>query len=204
MKSVRFRFKHLFAGLSAIAFLASTAAAAPAPAPAQGSAPAANANKPLEPSETKNFGDWTVRCFPPSAKIPCQMIELLVNKKSGRRVLGVLIVYNKAQDQYVMQIAMPLGVMVQNGAVLGSDSYTSGVLHYRLCDMQGCYAIAPLDDDAIKALGRATKAEMRIVSADGKKFNIGFSLNGFTAAHNALLDMMQQKASGAPPTEKGH
>jgi len=45
---------------------------------------------------------------------------------------------------------------------------------------------------------------MRIVSADGKKFNIGFSLNGFTASHGALLDMMQQKTSGAPSTEKGH
>jgi invasion protein IalB len=204
MKSIRFRFVGLFAGLTAVSFLAGAAAAVPASAPAQGAAPAANANKPPQPSVTKEFGDWTVRCYPASAGIPCEMLELLVNKKSGRRVLGILIVYNKAQDQHVMQIAMPLGVMVQNGAVLSSDSYTSGVLHYRFCDIQGCYAIAPLDNDAIKALGRATKAEMRIVSADGKKFNIGFSFNGFTAAHNALLEMMQQKASSAPSTEKGH
>jgi len=88
MKSVRFRFKHLFAGLSAIAFLAGAAAAAPAPAPAQGSAPAANANKPLEPSEAKNFGDWTVRCFPPSAKIPCQMLELLVTRSPAGACLA--------------------------------------------------------------------------------------------------------------------
>ena len=129
MKSVRVRFAGLVAGLAALSFLTGAALAQES-----ASAPAA-ANKPVQPSETKNFGDWTVRCFPPSAKIPCQKLELLVNKKSGRRVLGVLIVYNKAQDQYVMQIAMPLGVMVQNGAVLGSDSYTSGVLHYRLCDV---------------------------------------------------------------------
>ena len=39
---------------------------------------------------------------------------------------------------------MPLGVMLQNGAVLSSDTYTSGVLRYRLCDMQGCYSVARL------------------------------------------------------------
>jgi invasion protein IalB len=182
MKSVRFRFACLFAGLTAISLAA--------PAPAQNQAPAAN--KPMEPSETKNFGDWTVRCYPPAAKVRCEMIELLVNKKTGRRVLGVLIVYDKEKDQHVMQIAMPLGVLVQNGAVLSTDTYTSPVLHYRLCDLQGCYAVTALDAAAFKAFGRATKAEMQIISVEGKRFNIGFSLNGFTAAHDALLQMMQK------------
>jgi len=130
--------------------------------------------------------------------MPCEMIELLVNKKSGRRVLGVLIIYNQAQNQNLVQIAMPLGVMLQNGAVLSSDTYTSAVLRFRLCDVQGCYTLAPLDDNAVKALGRATKAEMKIVSADGKKVNLSFSLNGFTAAHNALVEMTRQKPAGAP------
>ncbi|HEY0281101.1 MAG TPA: invasion associated locus B family protein, partial [Rhizomicrobium sp.] len=135
---------------------------------------------------------------PTSSGVPCEMIELLVNKKSGRRVLGVLIVYNPTENQNLMQVAMPLGVMVQNGAVLSSDTYTSPVLRYRLCDMQGCYAVAPLDDAAVKALGRATKAFMKIVSADGKKFDLSFSLNGFTAAHSALVDMTRRSASSAP------
>ena len=199
MKSVRFQFAGLFAGLAALSLLATATAQAQTSAPA----PVA-ANKPVQPSETKEFGDWTVRCFPASSATPCEMIELLVNKKSGRRVLGVLIMYNQAQSQSLMQIAMPLGVMLQNGAVLSSDTYTSGVLHYRICDVQGCYAIAPLSDDVVKALGRATKAEMRIVSADGKKFNIAFSLNGFTAAHSALLEMTRQKAPSTPSTEPAH
>lgn len=200
MKSVRVRFAGLVAGLAALSFLTGAALAQES-----ASAPAA-ANKPVQPSETKNFGDWTVRCYPVSSPTPCEMIELLVNKKSGQRVLGVLIVFNAAQNQNVVQIAMPLGVSVQNGAVLSSDTYTSGVLRYRLCDVQGCYAFAPVDEDAIKALKRATKAEMKIVSADGKKINLSFSLNGFSAAYNALLDMTRQKstAAPAPATDLGH
>ena len=193
MKSVRFRFAGLFAGLAAFSLLATVTAQAQGTA----TAPAA-ANKPVQPSETKEFGDWTVRCYPTASATPCEMIELLVNKKSGRRVLGVLVMYNQTQNQSLMQVALPLGVMLQNGAVLSSDTYTSGVLHYRLCDVQGCYALAPLGDDAIKSLGRATKAEMKIVSVDGKKFSIAFSLNGFTAAHSALLELTRKKSSTAP------
>lgn len=195
MKSVRFRFTCLFAGLTALSL--------GTPALAQAQAP----NQPMAPSETKAFGDWTVRCYPAAAKVPCEMIEMLVNKKTGRRVLGLLIVYNKDKDRYVMQIAMPLGVLIQNGAVLATDTFHSPVLRYRLCDMQGCYAITGLDDAAIKAFGRATKAQMQIVSAEGKKFNIGFSLNGFTASHDALLQMMQKSpapaAAHAPAPAQG-
>jgi invasion protein IalB len=63
-----------------------------------------------------------------------------------------------------------------------------------------------LDSSAIKALGRATKAEMRVVSADGKKISLTFSVKGFTAAYNALVDMTRQKstAAPAPATEPGH
>jgi invasion protein IalB len=200
MKSVRFRFAGLIAGLAALSFLTGAAAAQEA-----ASAPAA-ANKPVQPSETKNFGDWTVRCYPASSATPCEMIELLVNKKSGRRVLGVLIVYNQAQNQNLLQLATPLGALLSSGAVLSSDTYTSGVLRYRLCDIQGCYSVALLNDDAIKALGRATKANVKIVSAEGKKFDLNFSLNGFSAAYNALVEMTRQKPSGAPAatTETGH
>jgi len=80
------------------------------------------------------------------------MIELLVNKKSSRRVLGLLIVYNKAQDQYVMQIAMPLGVMVQNERCSPRTPIRRGPALPSLRHT-GCYAITPLDNDAIKALG---------------------------------------------------
>ena len=197
MKSVRLRFAGLIVGLAAFSLLATPGAAAPAAQPAASSAPAqADANKPVQPDVTQEFGDWTVRCYPISSPAPCEMIEMLVNKKTGRRVLGVVLVYNTSNNQHVMQIALPLGVMLQNGAVLSSDTYTSGVLHFRLCDIQGCYVVAPLDSSAVDQLSRATKAEMQIVSVEGKRFNIAFSLKGFTSAHNALLQLARQKAAG--------
>ncbi len=206
MKTVRFRFAGVFASLAALSLLGAPAAAAAKPStaakPTASSAPAqANPNQPLKPSEDKAYGDWSVRCYPVSSPSPCEMLEMLVNKKTGRRVLGVLIAYIPSRDQHVMQIAMPLGVSLANGAVIGTDTFTSGVLKYRRCDMQGCYVETGIDNDSLNALGRATKAEMRIVSVDGKKFNLTFSLNGFTAAHNALVELARQKATtGSPPS----
>ncbi|MDE1938853.1 MAG: invasion associated locus B family protein [Alphaproteobacteria bacterium] len=193
MKSVGIRFAGLVVSLIAFSLLATPDVAAPAAsAPAQ-----ADANKPVQPDVTQEFGDWTVRCYPVSSPAPCEMLEMLVNKKTGRRVLGVVLVYNTSNSQHVMQIALPLGVMLQNGAVLSSDTFTSDVMHFRLCDVQGCYVVAPLDDSAVDQLGKATKAEMQIVSVDGKKFNIAFSLKGFTAAHNSLVQLARQKAAGS-------
>jgi invasion protein IalB len=203
MKTIGFRFAGIVAGLAALAFLVAPAAGAkpaekPAEKPAASAALPAKAKQPLKPSETKGFGDWSVNCYPVSSPSPCEMIEVLVNKKTRRRVLGVMVVYIPSRDQHIIQVSVPLGVMLQNGAVLTSDTFTSKVLRYRICDFQGCYVVMPIDNNAIKALGRATKAGMQIVSVDGKKYKLNFSLKGFAAAHDALVEMARQKATSAP------
>ena len=59
--------------------------------------------------QTKPFGDWTVRCFPVKSPSPCDMFELLANKKDTRqRVMSVSIAYLPANDRHVIQIAVPL------------------------------------------------------------------------------------------------
>jgi len=192
MKTVRSHLVGLVCAVAALGFFAA-ANAATAPA-AQGAAPA----RAMQPTEDKSFGDWSVRCYAVSSPSPCEMIELLVNKKSGQRVLGVMLVYVPSRDAHVMQVALPLGVMLKDGAVISSDTYTSGALRFNRCDVQGCYANTAVDKDTLNALGRATKAEMKFVSADGKKYNIAFSLKGFTAADSALIDLTHQKGTSAP------
>ena len=154
MKTVRSGFVGLVAAVAALSMLAAPAwSAKPAPATAAAPQQKTDPNKPIEPNESKDFGDWTVRCYPVASPSPCEMVQLLVNKKTGHRVLGVMIVYVPSRDEHVMQIALPLGVMLQNGAVLNSDTYTSGVLRFNRCDMQGCYVVMPLDAGTLGALG---------------------------------------------------
>ncbi len=188
MKSLRVSLAFAAALLTAPALAQDQAAPAQQPAP--------QANKPVQPSEVKEFGDWTVRCYPVTSPSPCEMIELRVAKKSGQRILGFLIAYVPARDSHVVQISVPLGVALANGLMIDSDTYKSPVLKFRRCDQLGCYVEAAMGNDVVGTLGRASKAQVVVVSVDGKRYNLVFSLNGFAQAHQALVDLTKAKASG--------
>ena len=198
MKSIRAS----IAGAVALGLLALGAASAQSQPPAGGAAGA------VHPSESKPFGDWTVRCFPVNTPSPCDMFELLANKATQQRVLSVSIAYLPTGDKHVIQIAVPLGVLIQKGLVLASDTYTSPVLHYRRCDRGGCYVEMLIDNDTINSLSTATgPAKIRIVVEGGRAFEIPFSLNGFADAHGAMADLARKKtakpADAATPPAPG-
>ena len=116
--------------------------------------PPAN-NGPVQPSETKPYGDWTVRCYPVKSPSPCDMFELLANKQTQQRVLSVSIAYVPGRDSHVIQIAVPLGVSIPRGLILTSDTYTSPALKYRRCDRGGCYVEMLMPNDSVNALAGA-------------------------------------------------
>lgn len=191
------------AGAVALGLLAIGAASAQTAPPPAGGAPA-----PVQPSENKPFGDWTVRCFPVNTPSPCDMFELLANKSTQQRVLSISIAYMPSRDKHVIQIAVPLGVLIPKGLVLASDTYTSPMLHYRRCDRGGCYVEMLIDNQTVDALATATgPAKIRIVAEGGKAFEIPFSLNGFADAHGAMEDLARKKtakpADAATPPAPG-
>jgi invasion protein IalB len=190
-----FRIPFVFAA-ALIAAPVAFAAAPAAPAPAQQQ----QASRPAQPTDVKDYGDWTVRCFPGNAVAPCQMVQLRIVEKTKQRILGVLLAYIPSRDTNLMEISVPLGVGLQNGLIVSADTYKSGPLKFTRCDSEGCYVEGAIGKDVLSALGRATKSQMQIVSANGKKYNLVFSMKGFNDAHRALLDLSRQKASGAAPT----
>jgi invasion protein IalB len=152
---------------------------------------AAKAN---QPTDVKEIGDWTVRCFPVKSPTPCHMLELRVAKKTGQRILGVLLAYAPSNNATLMQISVPLGVSLQNGLIINSDTWKSPPIKFRRCDQGGCYVESAIGDDVVGQLAKATTAKMQIVSVDGKRFDLAFSLKGFTEARNAMVELAKQKA----------
>lgn len=174
-----------------LALVPVTALAAPA-------APAAR--QPLAPSESKQFGDWVVRCYPVNAPSPCDMFELLANKQTQQRIMSISLAYVPANDRHVIQIAVPLGVFLPPGLIVQTDAYTSQPLHYRRCDRGGCYVEMLIGADAVSGLQTATGgAKIKIFAENGKTFELPFSLNGFNDAHGALQDMERKHASAPKP-----
>ena len=178
----------LIAGVAVLGFIGCAAIAAPAP------------SETVKPSETKTYGDWTVRCYPVASPSPCDMYELLANKQTNQRVMSVSIAFMPAREQHVIQIAVPLGIYIPKGLMIESEPYKSGVLPYRRCDRAGCYVERLLDASAVRALARATNGvKVKIVADNGKVFEIPFSLKGYSDAHGAMVDLARKKVAGATP-----
>jgi invasion protein IalB len=183
--------------VGALASCALLALAAFVPAAAQQAAPGQG---PLTATDTKNIGDWEVRCFPVKSPSPCDMFELLADKKTGRRVLSLSIAYVPSQDRHAIQIALPLGVALARGVIISSDTYTSPVMHYRRCDRGGCYVEGLIDNAAIDSIGRASAAKVQFFAydgANGRLFDLPFSVKGFNEAHSAMSEMARTHTKGA-------
>ena len=151
-------------------------------------------------TDSKQVGDWTVRCFAVASQSPCDMYQELQDQNSHQRVLSVSIAYVPSNDQHVMQIAVPLGVSIGKGAVLKTDSYISPALPFRRCDQAGCYVEMLLGNDQVAGFVKSgPQATVNIVADDGKSYALRFSLNGFSGAHDAMAALARQKATGAAP-----
>ena len=180
-------FRSTLIGALALSLLSVGAAAQNAPA-----------NRPVEPTDTKQFGDWMVRCYPVNSPSPCDMFELLANKQTQGRILSISIAYVPTSDKHVIQLAVPLGVLISKGLILSSDTYTSPALHYRRCDRGGCYVEMLMQNDVVNSLGSSTgRAKVTVYGVGGKGFDIPFSLKGFNEAHGAMADLARKK------TQKG-
>jgi invasion protein IalB len=188
-------FSRLLNGLILAAVLLPTAVLAQAAAPAPQAAGAATV------TDNKAIGDWTVRCFAVTSASPCDMYEELQDKNSHQRVLGFSVAYAPKDDRHVVDIAVPLGVGIGSGAIIKTDSFTSPKLAYRRCDQQGCYVEGVMPNEMVTSLARSgPDASVNIVADDGKAYALKFSLNGFSAAHDAMAALAKEKAKDVPAT----
>jgi len=152
---------------------------------------------------TTRHGDFMVRCFPVQTGSPCDMYEELLNRDTGQRVVTFSIAFLPADSRYVMVIGVPLGVALEKGIVIQTNTFATPTMPFRRCDQGGCYVEAAVDKPLIDAfMGSSGEAKLRL-SAEGeeKPRELPLSFNGFTAAHNDMVAQNRAKAvkPGAAP-----
>jgi invasion protein IalB len=158
---------------------------------------AALAQAPAPPArpEIKPVGDWFVRCFPAQSPSPCDVFQELDNQNTRQRVLSLSLAFVPSMDRHIVQITVPLDVSIPKGVVIQTDSYTSPVLKYRMCNRDGCFVQMAVDNAMVEALSRSGPAgKVNIVADSGKTYPIGFSLKGFAAAHDSMVEQARAKA----------
>ena len=179
-------------GLALTALVSGTAFAQAPAAPAAG-------GPPPQP-EIKQVGDWAVRCYPMQSASPCDIFQQQNQKDSQQRILALSLAYVPNLDKHAIQIAVPLGISIPKGAIIHTASYSSPALAYRRCDRAGCYVEMLVDNAMVDQLAHGGDSAMvKITADDGKSYDLKFSLNGFSAAHDSMAEQAKQKAKAPPP-----
>ena len=158
------------------------------------------AQAPVGRPDVKQIGDWFVRCYPVQSPSPCDAFHEQDSSQTKQRILSISIAYAPSQDRHVAVLALPLEVSIPRGVVIQTDSYTSPVLHYRMCTREGCFVQMIMDNAMVEALSKSgPAAKLNIVADNGKNFALTFSLKGFAAAHDDMV--VQDRAKGKAPAK---
>lgn len=154
--------------------------------------------KSVAPTTMKTFSGWDVRCYPVQTPAPCDMWEAVAFKKGGQLAVSISIVYVPSRDQHLLQLVVPLGIDLQQGAKGVTANYTSDVWHFHHCDRIGCYIIVPQGNAIVDALKSQSSMKVRVVQFKGKSVDLAVPLKGFNEAHAAMVELARQKAASAP------
>jgi invasion protein IalB len=168
---------------------------------ASGPALAQDTAAPAGRPDVKAIGDWVVRCFPVKGPSPCDIYQELNDQRSQQRVLSFSISYVPSLDRHVIQITVPLEVSIPRGLILETSAFKSGTMKYRMCDRNGCFVQMPIENSAINSISRSgPDAKVRIFADSGKAYELKFSLKGFAAAHDSMVEQVRAKATPVSAT----
>jgi invasion protein IalB len=161
---------------------------------------AAMAQAQMGAPETRQFGDFQVRCFPVQGGSPCDMFEQVRNRDTGQPLINFSIVFIPSSSRYLMVLGVPLGVSLQKGVGITSNAITSPIqMKFRRCNTEGCFVEVGLNEDVIQAFKKSSGEGKVILTADGedKAREFPISFNGFTAAHDNMVEQNRAKSKPA-------
>jgi invasion protein IalB len=145
--------------------------------------------------DVKTIGDWFVRCYPVQSVSPCDLFQEQDSQASHQRILSLSFAYVPSADKHAVQITVPLEISIQKGLTVSTDSYTSPVLKYRMCNRDGCFVQMMMDNSMVEALARGgASGKVSIVADNGKSYALPFSLKGFAQAHDEMVSQARAKA----------
>ena len=135
------------------------------------------------------WGDWKAACPAPKdgGKPHCYIFQNIAAEKTGARVLHIAVGRVAAQGGKPAAIlTLPLGLSLPPGITLVIEGHKPQKLPYDVCVTEGCKTGLPLDDKTLTAMRKAYKGHVLLTEPGGQQVRVGFSLNGFATAFDAL------------------
>ena len=185
--------------------LASTTAFATAP-PQQTTSPAAPAVPPSTapapapvppqagqaPQALETHGDWRIFCLSPNNQKVCVLSQVLSDKASGQRMLGMELRPATA-DRLMVTIITPFGVAVDKPVTIRIDEGAPMTLPFKTCIQLGCVVTTTWESPIVAALQKGTAVFINALAAEtGQGVAFRISLNGFGTALERTVALTKQ------------
>lgn len=184
MKKIRWQARIRSLGLLAVLSIAATTVAGAAQ----------NAQDP----QNQVSGNWTVRCVSREGAPPCDMFQIVSDKNSHQPLMIFSIGHAGRQEQYGLQIRVPLGVLISGGAVIRIDNKAEiKELKFTRCTSTGCLIEARLDPAKLQPFRQGGRGFLAVLDGRGKPLLFPISLNGFTGAIDSMTAKNQAWAKTA-------
>jgi len=145
------------------------------------------AAKPAEPA-TAPAQPWSVNCAASAGKteLDCSMVQSVFARASGLRLISVAISKAAGAPNTRLQLSLPHGVALQQGAEVWVDKGAAKKVPIRNADANGSYAIGDVDAELLDSLKKGSMLNTAFKTLDGKRIVLQVSLNGFTTAYSKL------------------
>ncbi|MEN3793589.1 invasion associated locus B family protein [Fulvimarina sp. MAC3] len=165
-----------------------------------GSASAQFASEPIGRLKSQH-GAWGIVCSTPAGAPGEQCLMRQIVLPPDRQEIGfaVSILHLADGTGTILRARAPLGIILPNGLRLHIDGEFIGITPFLRCFDTGCVADVAMDEALIDKLSKGQEATFSFFQTPEQGIGIPVSLDGFTAAFEAL-PKPQPSAASEPAT----
>ncbi len=141
------------------------------------------------PAAKKKKNPWSVQCGEDSktGKKFCRMQQSLRFKKTGQRLLAVVIQPQTIEPKIAILLSLPYGLYLPAGTAFKIDDGEENRMVIETCDAQGCYATGGISEKQVDAMKKGKKLLIGFQANNKKPITVPISLTGFTAAFKKIM-----------------
>ena len=137
--------------------------------------------------EQENFEAWQFACVEEQSQKICDLRELVFDQNTDEVVSYLSITINP-DSLAQMQIAFPHAVNLKNPVQLQIDEKDPLELNYAYCNQSACFIAEIIADNFINMFKAGNQITLKVLLLDNREATITYSLLGFTAGYNKLLE----------------
>lgn len=137
-----------------------------------------------EPSKS-----WTKGCKRIGSEEICEVVQLLVDKKTGEEAIRIAFAKQKSSGRVGLMIKAPLGVRLDTGALLRINGEAVGGIEnivFQRCFADGCIAEKPLTSEEVKRISSADTLQLVVLDLQANPMIIDLAVADLKFAMDRL------------------